>query len=178
VGVVFGGTDNSNSPLYGPRQPFDGGSGPNTTQIKDKGVKTGTFTIRDKAGPLTAEVAKQWLNQQIPYENIAGRDDGADQRIVKAVDRYKRIYQEKTLGLRKKWRYINHMLRGNSVSKVPGMADIHVPELYKRLETACTRIHEAVKAYSDWFKVQGREPMDKTQAALIDAVKANLEGYQ
>jgi len=167
VGVVFGGTDNSNSPLYGPRQPFDGGSGPNTTQIKDNGVKTGTFTIRDKAGPLTAEVAKQWLNQQIPYENIAGRDDGADQRIVKAVDRYKRIYQEKTLGLRKKWRYINHMLRGNSVSKVPGMADIHVPELYKRLETACTRIHEAVKSYSDWFKVQGREPMDKTQAALI-----------
>ena len=46
MGVVFGGTDNSNSPLYGPRQPFDGGSGPNTTQIKDKGVKTGTFTIR------------------------------------------------------------------------------------------------------------------------------------
>lgn len=167
-GVIFGGTDNSNSPLIG---GYDA-TLRNTSQAtmpRSSGVKTGTFTVSDKAGPMTAALARSWMNQQIPYENLAGRNEQFDQKIVRAVQRYKTVYQEKTLGIRKKWRYINHMLRGNSVSKIPGLADIHVPELYKRVETAVTRIHEAIKSYDEWFKVEGREPMDKTAAALIQA---------
>lgn len=165
MGVIFGGTDNSNTPLYGVKPPPQTGnpSGGNSSQ----GVKVGTFTIKDPAGPLSANVARQWTNQQIPYENIAGNSADRDEKFVRSVQSYKRIYQEKTIGLRKKWRYINHMLRGNSTSKIPGLPEIHVPELYKRLETACTRIHEAIKSYSDWFKVRGREPMDETEAQLI-----------
>lgn len=164
MGVIFGGTDNSNTPLYGVKPPSRGGE---TSEVSGRGVKTGSFTIRDVPGPLSADLAKKWTNQQIPYHNIAGEASDRDEKFVRAVQSYKRIYQDKTLGLRKKWRYINHMLRGNSTSKIPGLPDIHVPELYKRLETACTRIHEAIKSYSDWFKVRGRDPMDETEAQLI-----------
>lgn len=166
MGVIFGGTDNSNTPLYGVQPPPKRG-GSSGDSSSGRGVKTGSFTIRDPAGPLTAEIARKWTNQQIPYENIAGRSGERDEKFVRSVQSYKRIYQDKTLGLRKKWRYINHMLRGNSISKIPGLPDIHVPELYKRLETACTRIHEAIKSYSDWFRVRGRDPMDETEAQLI-----------
>lgn len=158
-----------------PKRPYPGpgeraGRSP---KAHDRAYKEGTVTLREKPGPVSFEEAKAWYNAQIPYENLAS-DPGIAERAVRYVRERKRVFHDNTLVLRRRWRIVNHMLHGNSVANLWGLEDIHVPEIYKMLETIVPRVVDAILDFDPFFAVRGREEMDRA----VEHVLAAFLDYQ
>ncbi len=135
--------------------------------------KTGSKTIIQKPGPTTFEEAQAWYDAQIPYENLAHIEDIAARAVFYVRER-KRIFHDQTLPLRRRWRIINHMLHGNSVANFWALEELHVPELYKMLETMVPRIVDSIMDFDPPFTVVGRQRLDR---AVEDILAAFLD-YQ
>lgn len=167
MAVVDGSSDFR--PMSGGRQASKGradrkGKGPGTDAPADES----TVTIEEPLGEPTPEEIKEWYNAQVPYNNIASNPEVAD-RALHYVKTVKRNWEDKTIAQRDKWRAIQWMMRGNSLSRTFPNAEVHVPELYKKRETLVPRIEEAVMDYKPWFRVMGRESMDEVQEEKIAA---------
>ena len=120
--------------------------------------------------PTKAEV-KEWLSVQIPYPNLAENDDIA-QRAATYAEQQVLYYNQRTYELRDKWRALDSILRGTSLSRRFAQSDIHVPELYKMVESGVPRLEEAIFGLGvgqPWFNVLGRDEMDKKKAWRIRA---------
>lgn len=123
----------------------------------------------DKREPTRDDV-RQWLAVQIPYENLAEDEQVAD-RARTYVNKQLTYYQSASYGVKDKWRALDYLLRGTSLSRQSIHSDIHVPELYKAVETLVPRIEEAVtqNGVTDFFSVKGRDEVDQRQAWRIQA---------
>jgi hypothetical protein len=128
--------------------------------------KTQTFTIGPE--PPDQEEARRWLEAQITYPNLAG-DATIAENAVTYVTQQRKWHAQRALKMRDKWRVLDWMLRGNSLSRLFPDSDVHVPELYKMVETIVPRIIEALWSYDPWFHVQGRDRMDRNRAKKIQA---------
>lgn len=121
-------------------------------------------------GPVTKEQAIAFRDAQIVYPNLAS-DDKVKDRVHIYVQQEVKAYEHKTETLQRRWRVLTHLLRGNSVARTTS-SDVHVPELYKMLETLVPRIEEAVLEYDPWFRLRGRDAEDREltdlRAAWLD----------
>lgn len=136
---------------------------------KLKGSHTATITLHSDS-PTVGEV-QDWLSVQVPYPNLAEDKTVAERALTFALEQ-KRWYADRTFELKDKWRALDMLLRGTSLSQRFPQSDIHVPELYKMMETAVPRIEEAVFGAGPgqpWFNVIGRELTDKRRAWRIRA---------
>lgn len=120
---------------------------------------------------VTPEDIRDWMDVQIPYPNLA-----SDKRVYDKARHYTRqqirYYVDRTWEIRDKWRALDSLLRGSTLSRRFMTTDIHVPELYKMVETLVPRIEEAVFGQGPnqpWFNVLGRDAMDKRRAYKIRA---------
>jgi len=157
-----------NKPRGGPQA----GESTKKGSLKDSGTDgpadEKTVTITETLGDVTPEEVQKWYGAQVPYSNLA-TDPGVSERALHFAKTVKRNWEDKTIAIRDKWRAIQWMMRGNSLSRIFPNAEVHVPELYKKRETLVPRIEEAVMDYDPWFRVKGREPMDQVQESKIAA---------
>ncbi len=163
MGVVFPG------PGETPR-PYGGGSGDDESQVPL--IESVTEKINLTAGPPTREEVESWLKVQVPYPNLA-EDSEVAARALELVRTQKRYHADRTNEIHDKWRALDVLLRGNSLSRRFKHTDIHVPEVYKMVETIVPRIEEAIFQASgnsrSFFEVRGRDQMDKRKAWRIRA---------
>lgn len=153
-----------------PLRPAEQGGG--DTPSRPRGmISERSTTIKLRPGGPTRDDVRSWMRAQVPYPNLAG-DPKIHDRARSFVRTQLRYYVDRTYELRDKWRTIDAMLRGSSLSSRFATSDIHVPELYKAVETLVPRIEEAVFGNGPgqpWFNVLGRDPMDKRRAHRIRA---------
>jgi hypothetical protein len=137
-------------------------------------AKTGTVTITEPLEGPTVESLQKWVGVQIPYENIADDEDAAT-RAVQFVNHSKQSYQSATTEIRDRWKTLTHILRGHTLSRTfYRNQPIHVPELYRIMESMVGLLEEAVLGQEPSFRVKGREKSDRLQEELIQA----FLGYQ
>lgn len=123
-----------------------------------------TLTIDQEPIPTPDEL-RRWRDVQVPYPNLAGRDDDVDWRASGFVRDLVRKFQTENRVTYEKWRIIRRLL--DNMRAGPGEGE--VPELYKALERMIPRIEEQVLAYQKWFQTHGREKSDLSQTELITA---------
>lgn len=102
------------------------------------------------------------------YKNMAGNKDIA-RNAASVVQDVVKDWLDNTERMRRRWRSIHFMLAGNSLDK-RSPEDIHVPEVYKMVETMVPRIVEAIKQYDPWFSVIGRDEMDDAEANVLGSL--------
>ncbi len=131
-------------------------------------AKTETTRIKATPGAMSEEEAIKWTNAQLSYPNLAGNKKIAE-RAVSYVTEIRRHYTDKMQGMWRRWRANNYMLLGNTLN-VGLIEDLHVPELYKAVETLVPRIEEAMHEPDPWFRVRGRDKDDRIRAEAIAAL--------
>lgn len=129
---------------------------------------TETFEV-DLEG-MTPDQARQWVNVQIPYPNLAADKDVAH-RAVEYVKKVKQRWDEGTKESQEKWRSMQWMLRGgNTLARRFDEEAIHVAELYKLVEALIPRIEEAIIGnYDPWFAAMGRTKLRQSIASKLTA---------
>lgn len=117
-------------------------------------------------GERLFENEKKWQDVQVPYENYAGDRNIADRARHFVLGHLQRT-QDHSEALRRKWMTIERVLKGNTITRWTGGNHVHVPEVYKMLETMVPRVEEAIFSFDPWFHVFGREESDRDQEDKI-----------
>lgn len=129
-----------------------------------------TYQIPQQDGEFTPEEAEAILSALDDSTNHAGHAEYGP-RALKFTQNIVQDWASYMRPLFRRWRAIYHMLSGNTLER-GGPEDIHVPELYKAMETIIPRIEEAVLEKDPWFKVIPRRQKYKeladTNAAYLD----------
>mgnify|MGYP003520140726 CR=1 FL=1 len=126
-----------------------------------------TIEIPQVEGQFTPEEAQAWLKSQTLEGNLAGVEKHAAQAL-KVVQSVSQEWTERMRPMHRRWRATFHMLAGNTLEK-GGPEDVHVPEIYKAIETIIPRVEEAILEKDPWFRVVPRRRKDARQADTIAA---------
>lgn len=126
---------------------------------------TTTAIIPQGGTELTPDEAQKLFLAQAGLDNRASNKRTAD-RAVGFVREVCTQNQSVMMPLMKLWRLITYQLAGNSLSR-SSPEDVHVPELYKAMETIVPRIEEAVTERRPWFRVVPRRPLFRGGAEAI-----------
>ena len=129
-----------------------------------------TTTIPQREGEWTAEEALASSAVHLSDPNEASNDEIA-QRAVKLVSSVIMEWTQRMRGLHRRWRATWYMLTGNTLER-GGPEDVHVPEIYKAMETIIPRAEEMVLGEEPWFKVI---PRKKAERRLADALEAYID---
>jgi len=126
-----------------------------------------TTTLPSKEGQYTPEEAAAWREAQQEDPNLAGNQDLAA-RALKYVDTTVSEWTDRMRGLHKRWRATYHMLAGNTLER-GGLEDVHIPEIYKAIETLVPRVEEAILEKSPWFRIVPRRMADQAASETLSA---------
>lgn len=139
----------------------DKGRGPST-------AREGSSTIRVPIEGLRPNQVKEWYANFAPYRNLAGNDKIA-KKALGFARQVKENHDNATLQIKEKWRVLNYLLQGNTITDWEAADAVHVPELYKLREALVPRIEEVLLGSDPWFTVRGREHMDEREAWRLKA---------
>lgn len=126
-----------------------------------------TYSIPQHEGEFTPEEARAWMEAQLFETNLAGDLETAG-KAMNLCQSVVREWTERARPLHRRWRATYHMLAGNTLER-SGPEDIHVPEIYKALETMIPRIEEAILEKEPWFRIIPRKKADTGQAEALSA---------
>lgn len=126
-----------------------------------------SVSIPQHEGEFTPEEARAWMDAQTHEENRAGDEETA-QRCVKFVENVLVEWNDRMNSLRRRWRGTYKMLAGNTLES-GGPEDVHVPEIYKAMETIIPRMEEAITEKDPWFRVVPRRERNQKQSDTISA---------
>ena len=126
-----------------------------------------TIEIPQVEGQFTPEEAAAWLKSQTLEGNLAGVEKHAAQAL-KVTQSVIQEWSERMRPMHRRWRATFHMLAGNTLEK-GGPEDVHVPEIYKAIETIIPRVEEAILEKDPWFRVVPRRRKDARAADTIAA---------
>lgn len=115
---------------------------------------------------MTATVGEE-LDLAWEADNLAGNEVVAERAIRFARERVMEAKQNMS-SLHRRWRLTYYMLSGNTIDQA-GPMEVHVPELYKIVETMAPRIEEAILERDPWFRVRPRRFEDEDKANTIAA---------
>lgn len=123
-------------------------------------------TLPQTEGRWTPEEAQAWQDAISPA-NLAFDKDIAEAGI-KFNQSIMQEWTERTRPLHRRWRATHYMLSGNTLER-GGPEDIHVPEIYKALETMVPRLEEVVLDKEPWFGVIPRKQASRYKADSMAA---------
>lgn len=127
---------------------------------------TATTSLPQVEGEYTPAEASALMEVQLDTRNRAGNENVAAKAMT-IVDGIMAEWKQRMDPLFRRWRATNKMLAGNTLDK-GGIEDVHVPELYKAMETIIPRMEETVVGlYDPWFRLVPRRKKD------IESVAAN-----
>lgn len=125
-------------------------------------------TTKAPSADATPSEMTQWINKQIHYPNLADNPEVAE-RAVAFVRECRRYYDDRIFLIRRHWRYVAMMMRGESLADTWGMDPAHSPEIYKAREAIVARIEEAVLNFNPPFRIKGRDKIDREVAEVLQA---------
>lgn len=128
---------------------------------------TSIIHIPQDEGVLSPAEAQAFTKAAILESNRAGDLDVAAQALKTATN-ITQEWTEKMRGLHRRWRATWHMLSGNTLER-SGPEDVHVPEIYKAIETVVPRAEEMVIGEEPWFEVVPKKRADRRTADAIAA---------
>jgi hypothetical protein len=126
--------------------------------------------LPQKEGKFSPEEARAWEHAQLIEKNFAGDQETAA-KALQSVSAMVTQWSERVQGLQRRWRATWKLLAGNTMDK-GGPEDVHVPELFKAMETLVPRIEEQILEHPVWFKVIPSRERDRR---LADANAAMYE---
>lgn len=122
--------------------------------------------IPQTEGEFSPEEASALMAAQLSTENQAGNERIASKALT-IVQGIMSEWSDRMQPLFRRWRATNKLLAGNTLDR-GGVEDVHLPELYKAMETIIPRMEETVIGlYDPWFRLVPRRKKD------IKAVAAN-----
>lgn len=125
-------------------------------------MDTKTAVMPSEPGEWTPAEAAAWFAANTMTNNLAGdRDLGED--VLRFVQGVYSDWTDRMRNLMKRWKITYHMLAGNTL-ETGGPADLHMPEIYKALETMVPRLEEVVLDQDPWFDVVPRRRKDRAAA--------------
>lgn len=135
--------------------------------MSDTAVETRTIEV-EPWPDLTAAEAREYLDEQIPYENFASHEE-LSKRALHTYISAKNKWLSDTADLRRNWRWIDWLFRGNAMRSYPNR-DVHVPELLKMHRALVPRLVEAFFGNgASYFGAKGRDHIDRTRDYAITA---------
>jgi len=129
-----------------------------------------TTTIPQDEGEFTPREAEALYDASIDTENQA-LDPEKAKNALRLVTGIVAEHSELMTSLHRRWRAIDYMLQGNTLEK-GGPEDVHVPEIYKAMETMIPRIEEIILEKDPWFRIVPRRYTNRAEA---DANSAYLD---
>lgn len=126
-----------------------------------------TIQLPQKEGEFTPEEAQAWLDAMDNAPNLAS-DTEVGPKALKFTQNVVSEWSSRMRPLHRRWRLNYFMLTGNTLDR-SGPEDVHVPELYKAIETIVPRIEEQILERDPWFKIIPRQKQWKEQARTTAA---------
>ena len=130
---------------------------------------TQTYSIPNAEGEYTPEEAQAFQDALDTAPNLAGHKTHGP-RALKFTQNILSEWAEKMAELHDRWRVTSYMLQGNTLSSGP--EDVHIPEMYKALETLVSRAEEMVMEHEPYFRsipTQAKwKELARTKEAYID----------
>lgn len=118
---------------------------------------------------LTARDAELYENEQIPYDNFAGNRILAG-RALSFAQKAKSKWLADTSAIQENWRWIDYLLRGNSLRRT-GNRDVHVPEILKAHRAIVPRVVEAFFGNGQsFFAAKGRDKRDRQRDIAVSSL--------
>lgn len=111
---------------------------------------------------------REWTDLQMDRPNLASNQHAAAMAL-QYVHTSVIEWHDRLRPLHRRWRGTNYMLSGNTLDR-GGPEDVHVPEIYKALETIVPRIEEAILEEDPWFRVIPNRPIDRSRAEVYAAL--------
>lgn len=145
-------------------QPIVTGGSGRMGRVKSA-VREGSATI-DTSIEADAEEAKRWIQEQIPYDNLAGRRDVAE-RAVRFAAEHRKQMETKMAPVYRRWDLHLSNMRGNSNADTFGLDAVHVPESYKAREAIVVRLEKAIYGSDPSFDVVGIDRIDRRKALVM-----------
>lgn len=119
----------------------------------------------DTNAPATPDSLRRWIKVQVPYENLAGKDEALDKKATAYVLDIVKLFQQSNIERYRIWAVIQRMMD----TMQGGAGEGETAEMYKARERMIPKIQEAVLGYQKWFRVHGRTKSDIRQTDLIAA---------
>ena len=113
-------------------------------------------------GEWTPAEAAAWHSANTLTNNLAGDEDRAKQ-VIRYVNSIHTEWSDRMRNMWRRWKATYYMLSGNTLER-GGPADIHVPEIYKAIETMVPRLEEVVLDREPWFRIVPRREKDRDGA--------------
>lgn len=132
---------------------------------------TTTTSLPTVEGQYTPAEAQAVMDEALDTRNRAGTPQ-IDEKAMTIATGIMAEWSDRMQGLFRRWRAINKMLAGNTLDK-GGPEDVHVPEIYKAMETIIPRMEETVVGlYDPWFRLV---PRRKKDTSAVNANSAFLD---
>lgn len=129
--------------------------------------RTRKTKIQATIGKPTLETEKKWINEQIAYENFAGKNEDLDNRAAALVKQHCNDYRNRMSAVFDRWA-INWRGANGDVPWLKTMDGIHVYEPQKRLRSKCARIVRSIRQFDPPFVVEGgNSEVDRREAETI-----------
>lgn len=128
---------------------------------------TTTTVIPQKEGEWTPAEAAAWFTANTLTNNLAVNEDRCAQAI-RYANSIHTDWSDRMRNLWRRWKATYYMLSGNTLER-GGPADIHVPEIYKAVETMVPRLEEVVLDQDPFFRIVPRRERDRERAEANSA---------
>lgn len=129
-----------------------------------------TVPLPQHEGQLSPAEARAWERAQLVEKNFA-TDQEIAAKALHSVTTMVTEWSDRVQGLQRRWRATWKLLAGNTMDK-GGPEDLHVPEIFKAMETLVPRIEEQILEHPVWFKLIPTKEKDRrlanANAAMYD----------
>lgn len=124
--------------------------------------------ILQKPGPMLADEARQFMGEQIRYPNMAGTKQVAERALGVGQEVCAQWAGDIEV-MHRRWRLTQYMLAGNTIDQ-GSPEDIHLPELYKMVETIVPRMVEVFFEKDPAFTAKPRKELKRQLAEELAAL--------
>ncbi len=142
--------------------------------MPDSGQLVRKSDIPVAVGKPTAEQARLWLDQQIPYKNFAGRDQGLDQTVETWATTHRMRFMNRMSSTMERWA-TNYAAANGEALWHENEDDVHIPETKKAIDAKVARIEEALLEFDPVFEVESEKgDLNRYKAAIIGSYTHRL----
>lgn len=118
-----------------------------------EGTTVRSADIPVAVGKPSTDQARRWLDQQVPYKNFAGNDEGLDGKVQTWVTNHRMRFRNRMSRTMDRWA-TNWAAANGEALWHENEDDVHVPETKKAIDAKVARIEEGLLEFDPIFEVE------------------------